>query len=331
MAFRVYVIDRSPAVHRIVEQALGPEGYEVVTCKDGLYAIDEAKQLRPDIIIADYHLEGVAFDIFCERLKKAKLLPACFLVALTDPAEYLDEDQLRSLGAKAFLQKPFQGDHLIQIIKKSRNQTLGAERAAAKTQDLHGREASRGREPARTGQMPDAELEEAMRGLFSNFLQLIKERTELTVLQQLPDLVASAVTTHLQQIVRTEVPAQVASALPREQLTKIAQDAVQQGIPEIVAQHITGMGSMIQQHLTEAVRQQLPEVLKTQSSSIENLVKKAAEEAASQYARQAAEVITPKVQREIAKEVVEQVVRQVVPDLAEAAIKKEIERLTGSK
>ncbi len=331
MAFRVYVIDRSPAVHRIVEQALGPEGYEVVTCKDGLYAIDEAKQLQPDIIIADYHLEGVAFDIFCERLKKAKLLPACFLVALTDPAEYLDEDQLRSLGAKAFLQKPFQGDHLIQVLKMSRPETLGAERAASKTQHMHGREASRGREPARTGEMPDAELEEAMRGLFSNFLQLIKERTELTVLQQLPDLVASAVTTHLQQVIRTEIPAQVASALPSEQLVQIAQDAVRQGIPEIVAQHITVMGSMIQQHLTEAVRQQLPEVLKEQSSSIENLVKKTAEEAASQYARQAAEVITPKVQREIAKEVVEQVVRQVVPDLAEAAIKKEIERLTASK
>lgn len=325
MAFRVYVIDRSPAVHRIVEQALGPEGYEVVTCKDGLYAIDEAKQLQPDIIIADYHLEGVAFDIFCERLKKAKLLPACFLVALTDPAEHLDEDQLRSLGAKAFLEKPFQGDHLIQVLKKSRHETLGAERTASKAQHIHGRE------PARTGQMPDAELEEAMRGLFSNFLQLIKDRTELTVSQQLPDLIASAVTTHLQQIVRTELPAQVASALPREQLTKIAQDALQQGIPEIVAQHITGMGSMIQQHLTEVVRQQLPEVLKEQSSSIENLVKKAAEEAASQYARQAAEVIIPEVEREIAKEAVEQLVRQVVPDLAEAAIKKEIERLTASK
>ncbi len=117
MSTRIFVVDSSPAVRRIVEQISTPEGFEVVGFQDGPAALEAAKRLTPQLIIADYHLDNITFSGFCKEVNKLDTLSETLIVSLIGAADRLDEQHLRTLGVKAFLKKPFQSEHLLDVIK----------------------------------------------------------------------------------------------------------------------------------------------------------------------------------------------------------------------
>lgn len=114
---RIFVVDSSPAVRRMVEQISAPEGFEVVGFQDGPTALEAAKRLSPDLIIADYHLDKMTFSGFCKELNRHDNLSDTYIVSLITLSDRPDENHLRSLGVKAFLKKPFQSEHLLEVIK----------------------------------------------------------------------------------------------------------------------------------------------------------------------------------------------------------------------
>ena len=117
MASSIFVVDSSPAVRRLVEQISKPEGCDVVGFQDGPAALEAARRLSPNLIIADYHLENMTFSGFCKEVHKLDNLAETYIVSLVSPADHVDENHLRSLGVKAFLNKPFQSENLIDVIK----------------------------------------------------------------------------------------------------------------------------------------------------------------------------------------------------------------------
>jgi len=390
MASCLFIIDSSPAVRRLVEQASSAEGYEVTAFDDGPSALHAAKRLRPELIIADYHLEGIKFTNFCEELDTLESRPNISILSLINLADRPDEEHLRSLGVKAFLKKPLQLHHLSEALKKLRSDTQQAASTpkvtvrktrtwppisqateedggqARNLDDLDEVETAdetvdvnpvippappskpKVTEPlvrAGTHDQPEAPAEGAMQGPLPTLSQPTAEQVERMVSQLLPDLVAREVATQLKKIVQFEITTQLATAISLEQITKVLRGAVERELPTIAAQHISEMERTIQQNLSDtagqsvekitdklvrelvdpAVWKQLPEVVRQQLPSIDTLMKEAAREAASQYARQAAEDIV----REMAKDAIKQAVNKIVPDMAEAEIKKEIERLTA--
>jgi len=390
MASCLFIIDSSPAVRRLVEQASSTEGYEVTAFDDGPSALHAAKRLQPELIIADYHLEGIKFTNFCEELDTLEGRPNISILSLINMADRPDEEHLRSLGVRAFLKKPLQLHHLSEALKKLRSD---AQRAAAPPKapvrkartwppisqetaedggqapdkdDLDEVETSdenvdvnpvvppapqskpKVTEPlvrAGTREKSEAPAEGAVQSPLPTLAQPTAEQVERMVSQLLPDLVAREVATQLKKIVQFEITTQLATAISLEQITKVLRGAVERELPTIADQHISGMERTIQQNLSDTagqavekltdklvrelvdptVRKQLPEVVRQQLPSIDTLMKEAAREAASQYARQAAEDIV----REMAKDAIKQAVDKMVPDMAEAVIKKEIERLTA--
>ncbi len=113
----IFIVDSSPAVRRMVEQISTPQGYEVVGFSDGPTALDAARRQTPNVIIVDYHLENITFSGFCKELRKHDSLADTQIVSLVNPADGPDEGRLRSLGVKACLRKPFQSEHLVDLIK----------------------------------------------------------------------------------------------------------------------------------------------------------------------------------------------------------------------
>jgi CheY-like chemotaxis protein len=101
----------------MVEQISTPQGYEVVGFSDGPTALDAARRQTPNVIIVDYHLENITFSGFCKELRKHDSLADTQIVSLVNPADGPDEGRLRSLGVKACLRKPFQSEHLVDLIK----------------------------------------------------------------------------------------------------------------------------------------------------------------------------------------------------------------------
>ena len=118
----IFVVDSSPAVRRLVEQLSAPEGFEVMGFQDGPAALEAARQMNPALIIADYQLNNITFSGFCKEIHKLAHLAETSLISLVNPADHPDEKLLRTLGVKAFLNKPIQSDDLLTLIKSMQQQ-----------------------------------------------------------------------------------------------------------------------------------------------------------------------------------------------------------------
>ena len=73
--------------------------------------------MSPALIITDYHLDNMTFSGFCKEVHKLDTLSDTYIIALTGATDKFDESHLKSLGVKAFLKKPFQSEHLLDVIK----------------------------------------------------------------------------------------------------------------------------------------------------------------------------------------------------------------------
>jgi len=284
----LFVVDSSPAVQRLVEYALASEPYEVLGFRDGISALDAAKRFRPELIFADYHLEGLPFDAFCERLKRADLLPETLIVSLANLSDNLDEERLRASGVYAFLKKPLQADHILQAVKEA---SAGARRgrgtsgtlirppepAPLQSEDMEAAEIDRmlgwaPAEPARASSGAAATGPDPRAGALptdfpggeppsaEHLRGLIEEALQGQVSDLLPSLIAREVKTYLGDVVRAELATQISAALPREQMIQIVREAavsacgeaVQRVLPDMVTRHIANMGSTIEENLSNS-------------------------------------------------------------------------------
>ncbi|MBI3995833.1 MAG: response regulator [Nitrospirae bacterium] len=117
MAKKLLVVDSNLAIQKLVEYNLSRETFEVTYLNDGLSALDLLTQIDPDLILADYHLEGISFIRFCEKVKQkqsAKERPILVLVSATDS---YDPNKLLSLGVVDFVKKPLEPRELIEKLK----------------------------------------------------------------------------------------------------------------------------------------------------------------------------------------------------------------------
>lgn len=233
MPHRLMLVDNSPAVHRLVEQASQGEGFETDWFKDGASALDAAVQAVPSLIVAGYDVEGTTFVSFCERLAGLELQPSPPIIALISPSDHFDEAELRFLGVKAFLQKPLQRNDVQQAVKQIAA-TLGPGRPAAR----EGRKSAVSPEQAPNTPAPPSLS---------------------------PDAVAETVTrevqAQLERVVRSLLPEQIGKAYPREDMILIAIEAVQQAIPDIAAQLIADMKPIIQQQVADLTERLVRESL----------------------------------------------------------------------
>lgn len=225
MATRLLAVDADPAVQSLVEQSIVPLGLVVTCFKDAVTALDAIGRLKPALVIADYRLTGGTFISFCERLAGMELAPSPPIVALICPGDRFDEAELRFLGVKSFVHKPLQPDDLLQAIRQLCTE-LGLSLPHAKE-----RNAAR---PAQTTSSESAALAEA---------------------------VAREVGRQLPRLLQAELPSQIAKAYPREDMTLIAMEAVQQALPDISHQLIADLKPMIQERITEIAERLVKELL----------------------------------------------------------------------
>ncbi len=267
MASTIFVVDSSPAVRRLVEQISKPEGCDVVGFQDGPTALEAARQMSPNLIIADYHLENMTFSGFCKEVHKLDHLAETYIVSLTSPSDHVDETHLRSLGVKAFLNKPFQSEHLIDVIKdletqqasrtngiKKKSRSWPPVSSATDSDDeafdddsLTEEEEEQAIAPhpqpkdspvtiPTAAQASTAGPEEAMKGLFGQLLQSMSERTEKKIADLLPRMVGKDLATLVAKAVETEVRAHMGTSLSEERLTQVLEPLLTTALPTILSQ-----------------------------------------------------------------------------------------------
>ena len=308
---RLLVIDHDPSVQRAVETTLGAEGCEVTAVGDGLTALDVALATTPDLILADYRMEGTNIFRFLEKLKQKNVLKNVALLLLVNPGDVYDELTLRLVGVTDFLRKPLNPKEMIDRVKRynpipttvpaapmASSSAPAAEPAAPKVEDLLGW--------SQDAASPFSELSQDRVG-FEFSLPAADASSGALDTTQFLDRNELTPTDHPTGIGETEEPF---AALPERALT-----------PEPSAPApVTNSRPFTR---TEASGSSLPPQQAVEGAAREiarNAVEKVAWEVVPGLAKQSLE--------RVISEVVERIVWDVVPAIAEAAVKREIERLT---
>jgi len=282
VASTIFVVDSSPAVRRLVEEISKPEGCDVVGFQDGPTALEAARRMSPNLIIADYHLENMTFSGFCKEIHKLDNLAETYIVSLTSPSDRVDEGHLRSLGVKAFLNKPFQSESLIDVIKDLETQQASRKNGTKKksrswppvssstdfdddgfdegtvTEEEEEQAIAHNPQPkdhpvttTSATQTSTAGPEEAMKGLFGQLLQSMSERTEKKIVELLPKMVGKDLATLVAKAVETEVRTQMGEALSETRLTGVLEPLLMGALPKILSQEMSLFTPIIRQSISE--------------------------------------------------------------------------------
>jgi CheY-like chemotaxis protein len=109
--------DDSVTIQKVVGISFASEDVTLVTVDNGDSAIAKARELRPDVILADVVMPGKNGYEVCEAIKADPNLRHVPVLLLTGTFEAFDEDRARRAGAAGHVSKPFEAQALVQKVR----------------------------------------------------------------------------------------------------------------------------------------------------------------------------------------------------------------------
>jgi chemosensory pili system protein ChpA (sensor histidine kinase/response regulator) len=112
----VMVVDDSLTVRKITSRLLEREGYQVITAKDGLDALQLLRETLPAVMLVDIEMPRMdGFDLTRNVRGDARTKNIPIIIISSRTAEK-HRSQAAALGVNAFLGKPYQEAELLQQI-----------------------------------------------------------------------------------------------------------------------------------------------------------------------------------------------------------------------
>ena len=112
----VMVVDDSLTVRKITSRLLTRMGYQVVTAKDGVDAIEQLADMSPAVMLLDVEMPRMDGFELAKRLRqdpKTKELP---IIMITSRSADKHRNYALELGVNEYLGKPYQEDALMRLI-----------------------------------------------------------------------------------------------------------------------------------------------------------------------------------------------------------------------
>jgi len=111
--YRVLVVDDERALADLVGSYLTRDGFEVSMAQDGQQAIDQARQVDPDVMVLDLGLPVIDGVEVC---RVVRTFSDCYIIMLTARTDEIDKIVGLSVGADDYLTKPFSPRELVARI-----------------------------------------------------------------------------------------------------------------------------------------------------------------------------------------------------------------------
>lgn len=114
---KILIVDDNKENIDLIAYFLKPQNYQIYTAADGVEALTQVENTKPDIILLDIMLPKMDGFQVCERIKKnaeTRFIPVIMITALKEL-----KDKIRSLevGADDFISKPFENVELLTRVK----------------------------------------------------------------------------------------------------------------------------------------------------------------------------------------------------------------------
>lgn len=128
MAYRVLIVDDSPAMRSFVRRVIELSGFDLSDCfeaGDGDQALRLLGAQWVDAILTDINMPGMDGEELLRRLSADELLRSIPAIVISTDATRTRMDRLTTLGARGYVTKPFLPEDLREILER----TLGAPNA----------------------------------------------------------------------------------------------------------------------------------------------------------------------------------------------------------
>jgi two-component system, cell cycle response regulator len=122
----ILCVDDEPANLKLLENILVPRGYEVVSAASGEDALQKIKTRTIDLVLLDLMMPGMDGLQVSRKIKDNKKygnVPVIMLTAYTGAETYI---KTLSNEVFAYLQKPFEAEELIGIVKAALGQSVSS-------------------------------------------------------------------------------------------------------------------------------------------------------------------------------------------------------------
>ena len=111
---RILVVDDDPQIVKLITDYLTAEGDTVDAALHGADALTAASEHRPDVVLLDVMMQGLNGVAVLDRLHAME--PAVRVVMMTAIHDATLQQKTRSMGAFAYVIKPFTLSQLLQAV-----------------------------------------------------------------------------------------------------------------------------------------------------------------------------------------------------------------------
>jgi CheY-like chemotaxis protein len=350
----------------MVEQISAPAGYDVVGFQDGPAALEAARKMSPTLIITDYHLDNMTFSGFCKEVHKLDNLSDTYIIALTGASDKLEESHLKSLGVKAFLKKPFQSEHLLDVIKDldhagtakaaggKKKRSWPPTSSATDSDDdladdaaghdeevevtfpfpLQAKPAEKKESPAAPQHVaaspsPAAEPEEAMKRLFGQRLQSMSGKKEQKISDMPPQIVSTKLEADVTKAVETEVRLQMGATLSQERLAEVVEPLLMKVLPKVLTSEMAVLEPIIRHSIFEIANPLIKEQVERMVQEQADTVKQLLPDAVRDHLRSMEEEVREHIKQAAAAQA-ERLAADMVRTVAAEQVQTTVEQLIPS-
>ena len=110
---RIIIADDDEIVGEIARDALIAAGHGAGLVLDGDNALKIIKARKPDLVILDCNMPGLAGVLLVQELRKSQEFANLPVMMLTGRQGQRDEELARFAGANDYMKKPFDPDELV--------------------------------------------------------------------------------------------------------------------------------------------------------------------------------------------------------------------------
>ncbi len=114
---QILVVDDEPDILEFVKYNLQKEGFRVSTAEDGLAGLEEARRVKPDLIILDIMMPEMDGVEVCRQLRSESLFDNTVVAFLTARDEDYSQIAALDVGGDDYITKPIRPRVLISRVK----------------------------------------------------------------------------------------------------------------------------------------------------------------------------------------------------------------------
>ena len=114
----ILIVEDNELNMKLFHDLLEAHGYQTVGTRNGIEALDLARQHRPDLIIMDIQLPEVSGLEVTKWIKEDDNLKSIPIIAVTAFAMKGDEEKIREGGCEAYIAKPISVVQFLETVDR---------------------------------------------------------------------------------------------------------------------------------------------------------------------------------------------------------------------